>query len=113
MTLILPRSRQSSNDLSNAENSVIDLIMAGYDNKEIADKLCIGIKTVKFHLGNIYKKLDIKNRNQLFLKIQEMRVDDRKKSNASAMLDFKKALPELIDRAQRIEEKLDKLLKGK
>ena len=43
----------------------------GLPTKEIADKLCVCEKTVKFHLTAIYKKLQIKSRVQLVLVCHE------------------------------------------
>ena len=36
--------------------------MEGLSNQEIADKLFLGIGTVKFHVRNIYSKLGVDNR---------------------------------------------------
>jgi DNA-binding NarL/FixJ family response regulator len=47
--------------LSKRESEVVKNIMHGLSSKEIADILCISIKTVETHRSNIYKKLKIKN----------------------------------------------------
>lgn len=55
--------------LSRAENDVAYLLVrTSSQNQEIADKLFVSEKTVKFHITNIYKKLGIKNRHELILK---------------------------------------------
>ncbi|TMV51932.1 hypothetical protein FE783_03010 [Paenibacillus mesophilus] len=51
--------------LSSREKEVVELIMKGHTNMEIAAKLFLSEMTVKKHLTNIFRKLDIKNRNQL------------------------------------------------
>lgn len=51
--------------LSKSEVEVVILALQGYLNKEIADMLCVAEKTIKFHLGNSYKKLNISRRSQL------------------------------------------------
>lgn len=51
--------------LSERELMVAKLIQEGKQNKEIAEELFISISTVKTHINNIYKKLDVKNRNAL------------------------------------------------
>lgn len=49
-------------DLTEREKEVLSMLVNGYSNKEIADFLSISSATVKFHLGNIYSKLGVKNR---------------------------------------------------
>jgi len=41
------------------EREVLKLIGEGYKNKEIADYLCISVKTVEKHRSNIMEKLDM------------------------------------------------------
>ncbi len=50
--------------LSNRELEVLRLIAVGCSNQEIADRLVVGISTVKKHINHIYDKLDVKNRTQ-------------------------------------------------
>jgi DNA-binding CsgD family transcriptional regulator len=47
------------------EIEVIELLMKGYSNKEIASRLFISTDTVKKHTYNVYKKLGVQNRVQL------------------------------------------------
>lgn len=42
--------------LTESEERVADLVMQGLKNWEIADRLCIVEKTVKYHLTNVYRK---------------------------------------------------------
>lgn len=51
--------------LSMREAEVAEAICLGLRNKEIAIKLFVTEKTVKFHLTNIYKKMGIVCRSQL------------------------------------------------
>ncbi len=51
--------------ISNKEKEVIKHILDGLYNKEISDILNISLKTVEFHIHNIYNKLDIHNRIEL------------------------------------------------
>ena len=46
-------------------------LMEGKDNSFICDYLSISINTLKKHILNIYRKLGIRNRVQLFKKIRE------------------------------------------
>jgi DNA-binding NarL/FixJ family response regulator len=47
--------------LSPREREVLKLIAEGYKNKEIAEDLCISLKTVEKHRANLMKKLDLHN----------------------------------------------------
>lgn len=49
-------------ELTDRECEVLKLLVEGLSNQEIADKLFLGIGTVKFHLRNIYSKLGVDNR---------------------------------------------------
>ncbi|AEM79042.1 two component transcriptional regulator, LuxR family [Thermoanaerobacter thermohydrosulfuricus] len=51
-------------DLTPREIEILKLISKGYSNKEIAQKLFLSEKTVKNHVYNIFKKLDVKDRTQ-------------------------------------------------
>lgn len=54
-------SNSVSELLSQREREVLKLIAEGYKNKEIADDLCISLKTVEKHRANLMKKLDLHN----------------------------------------------------
>lgn len=57
-----PRMPSSISELlSQREREVLKLIAEGYKNKEIADDLCISLKTVEKHRANLMKKLDLHN----------------------------------------------------
>lgn len=53
--------------LSRRESEVADLVRQGLKNADVAQKLFVTEKTVKFHLTNIFKKLGIKSRSQLIV----------------------------------------------
>lgn len=48
--------------LTPSEVKALIYVCNGLDNKKIAEALQIGVQTVKFHLSNIYRKLDVPNR---------------------------------------------------
>jgi DNA-binding NarL/FixJ family response regulator len=50
--------------LSEKEVAVLVELCHGYTNKQIAARLWLSEQTVKFHLRNIYRKLEIKNRTE-------------------------------------------------
>lgn len=52
-------------DISEREKEVVNLLINGRSNKEIADKLFISVNTVKTHIKNIYEKLEINSRYEL------------------------------------------------
>lgn len=51
-------------DLSQRENEILTLITEGKSNKEIAECLFISVNTVKYHIKNIYQKMDISSRRE-------------------------------------------------
>lgn len=55
----------ASYNLSKKELNIIKLIEQGKTNKKIAIELSISINTVKYHLKNLYQKLEIKNRKEI------------------------------------------------
>jgi len=58
--------------LSDREREVLRLIADGLSNHEIADKLIIGLGTVKTHINNIFGKLGVKNRTQAVARAREL-----------------------------------------
>ena len=51
--------------LTQRERGILKLIAEGYKNKEIADYLCISVKTVEKHRANLMQKLDLHNISDL------------------------------------------------
>lgn len=54
-------------DLTQRELEILGCLAAGLSNKEIAADLCISEKTVKNHLSNLFRKLDVADRTQAVL----------------------------------------------
>lgn len=52
-------------ELSNREIDVLELIIDGNSNAEIADKLYISENTVRFHVSNLLKKTECKSRKEI------------------------------------------------
>lgn len=50
--------------LSKREKQVLERVALGLSNLEIAVQLCVSITTVRTHLQNIYRKLDVYNRTE-------------------------------------------------
>lgn len=60
--------RGSNEDsLTPRELDVLNLMVKGLSNKEIAEQLFISDKTVKIHVSNILKKLRVKSRSQAII----------------------------------------------
>ena len=53
------KETSSWGSLTHREKEVLKLVAEGYQNKEIADYLCISVKTVEKHRANIMGKLDL------------------------------------------------------
>ncbi|MBE7703582.1 MAG: response regulator transcription factor [Cyanobacteria bacterium SIG28] len=54
--------------LTEREKNILYLLVEGFTNKEIAEKLFISVHTVKAHLEAIYEKLGVNNRVQTVIK---------------------------------------------
>ena len=52
----------SLTDLTPRELEILQLVLAGKSNKEIAREVFISKKTVEFHLDHIYSKIGIRRR---------------------------------------------------
>ena len=59
------RPPDSTNSLTSREREVLQLIAEGYTNTEIAEILCLSIKTVQSHRTNLMSKLDLHDRGEL------------------------------------------------
>lgn len=55
--------------LSKREKEVLDLVLQGKSNKQIALSLHITVRTVEFHLKNVYAKFQVSSRIELLLKL--------------------------------------------
>lgn len=53
--------------LTHRETEILAMIAVGSTNEEVADKLCISPHTVKTHIYNIFKKINVPNRLQAAL----------------------------------------------
>lgn len=56
--------RLSSDEFSQREREVLAWLARGLSNDAIAERLCISLSTVKFHLSNIFEKLGVNSRSQ-------------------------------------------------
>ena len=54
----------SQKGITQAEKEVLQNLVLGMKNEEIAKNMCISVSTVKKHLESIYYKLSVHNRLQ-------------------------------------------------
>jgi DNA-binding CsgD family transcriptional regulator len=54
-----------------AEARVVQVLLTGVSNKEIARCLFAKEKTVKFHLTNCYRKMGVKSRSELMSRFMD------------------------------------------
>jgi DNA-binding NarL/FixJ family response regulator len=59
------KQKSSWDTITQREKEVLKLVGEGYQNKEIADYLCISVKTVEKHRANIMEKLDLHSASAL------------------------------------------------
>lgn len=58
------RPNKNSDNLSEREQEVYNLLCDGKNYKEIAETLFVSTHTIRFHIKNIYKKLGVKSRHE-------------------------------------------------
>jgi DNA-binding NarL/FixJ family response regulator len=58
------RPTNPTDELSEREAEVLSLVAQGLTNAQIAQRINVSDNTVKFHLQNIYQKLDVSNRTE-------------------------------------------------
>lgn len=51
-------------DLTKREREILQLVAEGHSNAKLAKMLWVTEQTVKFHLSNVYRKLDVSNRTE-------------------------------------------------
>ena len=60
--------------LTRREIEVVKLLIEGFENEGIADKINISTHTVKAHISGIMKKLDAKNRTEAACKALKLQL---------------------------------------
>lgn len=72
--------------LTPREREMLRLVASGMSNKEIADKLCLSLRTVKAHLSNIFNKMNVASRSEALvtaLKLGIISLEDVAEEKAS------------------------------
>jgi DNA-binding CsgD family transcriptional regulator len=70
----LVAAQQLDDPLSEREIEVLSLLASGRTNSEVARDLFVSVGTVKSHTGNIYRKLDARNRSEALARARELGV---------------------------------------
>ena len=70
-TARLPGLAQTFPDLTEREGEILVLIAQGRTNPEIAERLCLSLKTVRNHVSNIFSKLQVADRAQAAVRARE------------------------------------------
>jgi LuxR family maltose regulon positive regulatory protein len=58
--------------LTRVERRVVEFVAKGLSNQEISDRMSCSVATVKWHLGNVYIKLDVRSRTAALNRLQTL-----------------------------------------
>ncbi len=61
-----------SEQLTAREMDVLELLIQGYSNREISERLFISVHTVKNHITNIFQKIGVNDRSQLIALVYQL-----------------------------------------
>jgi len=61
----LTQHTKAKEQLTKQEQNVLDLLLGDNSNKDIAETLFVSVSTVKTHVNNVYKKLNVSSRDEL------------------------------------------------
>jgi len=61
---ISPSAKDAVAALTKRELEILQLVAEGHSNSQLARILWVTEQTVKFHLSNIYRKIDVANRTE-------------------------------------------------
>lgn len=63
------RKRLSGYGITRREGDIVRLVVRGFTNAEIAEQLCISLRTVENHLRSLYSKVGVNSRTGLVFKL--------------------------------------------
>jgi NarL family two-component system response regulator LiaR len=72
--------------LSDRETEILKFLATGISNKEIAEKLCLSLRTVKAHMSNIFTKMNVASRSEALveaLRKELLTLEDIKQADTS------------------------------
>lgn len=58
--------------ITKREKTILDLVVKGYSNQDIADELELCLPTIKTYLYWLFKKFKVKNRIQLLIAVKKI-----------------------------------------
>ncbi|MBT8234525.1 MAG: response regulator transcription factor [Saprospiraceae bacterium] len=61
-------------NLTNREYEILQLIVQGHSNADIAKQLFLSLSTIKTHVSNLYSKMNVKSRFQAISKAKEIEI---------------------------------------
>ncbi len=61
-------------NLTTREYQILKLIVQGYSNSDIAEKLFLSLSTIKTHVSNLYTKMDVSSRFQAITVAKKMKI---------------------------------------
>ncbi len=64
----IPNNQNNDYSLTKREFEILNLLIEGFDNQMIANKLFISIQTVRNHIRHIYEKLQVHSKSQAVVK---------------------------------------------
>lgn len=64
-----PLSGPGHSSLTAAEQRIVELVCQGLSNLEIATRLYTSPETVRWHLKNVFRKLDVSSRTALAMRV--------------------------------------------
>lgn len=65
-------NKQLLTAITEREFACLEQLLLGKTNKEIAEDLFVSTNTIKTHLSNLFLKLDVHSRSQVFTKVYEL-----------------------------------------
>jgi len=69
------KRHQTKNKLTKTEKVVVSILVKGLSYQEIADELNISINSIRSHIKNIYRKLEINSKTKLMEKYKDFDFD--------------------------------------
>ena len=79
--------------LTPTETDVVDLVAQGLTNRQIAERLLIGVATVKTHISHVFNKLSVTTRTELAAALQQRRRHDRPVDRQPPALPASRSVP--------------------